>query len=394
MLHKGADMKFLFLLLPLFLFAKDIYFEGGKMSLEELATTVSIETSQDIVLSESLKDKYVYLRVGEVIPTERLFAYFTALLDANGFALNRKDNFFIVTPVSDLEYFQHRFMNASADDFKVHLNSFKDTCSLSKDMLFCSAVPKDIARIKKMVKAFDVPAPIDPYANKTLDIRLKIMESSYSDLLDLKNSLSVSGVSNSATGSYSASDRVSSALSLFLNGSSVLDTLSVSYIFDFLQKNGISTVMSEPNLLVTNGFESAITSGGTQKVIGSTSTNSDLSTTTKNYDTFTTGLQLKIQAWIVSDTKFKLLITLSNDDVVGGTSELPITTKQAYSTSIILDKNETVVLGGVIYDKHSKDNYKIPILGDIPILGIPFNTSSETKEKKVLTIALTVKDFK
>lgn len=387
-------MKFLMVLLFPFLLSAGVYFEGGKMSLEDLAITVSIETDKDIILHESLREKFVYLRVGKVVPKERLLSYFFSLIEANGLAINKKDNFYIVTPLPDLEYFEYKFKNVVSDDFKTHMDFFKNLCTLSKDFVFCSATAKDILRIKKMVQTFDVAPDVDPFENKTLDIRLKIMESSYADILDLKNSLTFGVDTKYAKADFSVSDTVSTALNLFLNRSNVLDTLSVSYVFDFLEKNGISSVVNEPNILVTNGAETSINTGGTQRVVRSISNNDDLSKETKTYDIFVTGLQLKIKAFILSDTKFKLEISLNNEDVVGGTAELPITSKQSYSTSISLDKNETVVLGGVIYDKHSKDNYKVPFLGDIPLLGIPFNTTSENKEKKVLSIALTVKDFK
>jgi len=384
----------LFLILPLFLFSKDIYFEGGKMSLEDLAISVSIETKQDIILHESLKNKIVYLRVGKTISDLKLLDYFKYLLEANGLSLNRKNGFYIVTPVTDLVYYSYRFKNRKASDFKTHIDSLKELCSLGNDVLFCNATPKDIKRIMKMVKSYDIPIPRNPYEYKTIKIDMNIIESSYNDLLDLKNELSLGIKTNNFHVDSSASDSLFLSLSAFLNGASVLDTLSLNYIFNYLESNGISNIMNKPNILVTNGFTTSITTGGTQRVISSTTKNDDLSADTTNYEDFVSGLQLSVKADIISDTKFKLEITLNNENVIGGTVQLPITSKQSYQTVITLDKNETVVLGGVIYEKNSTENSKVPFLGDIPILGFPFNSKNEVKEKRVLTIALTVKDYK
>lgn len=385
--------KLLLLILPLFLFAKDIYFEGGKMSLEDLTNTVSIETGASIILYQSLQNKVVYLKVSKIVDSKKLLEYYKYLLDGNGLALNKKDDFYTVTPVTDLDYYEYKFKFKKTEDFKVHLSSFKDSCTLSTDLIFCYAVPEDIARIKKMVVAYDTKLSTNPYLYKNVKVDLSILESNYNDLLELKSSLALSSTSHNTSSTLGANNALNLALGFFLGGSSVLDTHSLTYAFDFLQSKGISVVSNNPNLMITNGYESSIITGGTQRVIASETKTDDLSATTKTYQELTTGLQLKVKADILDDEKVMLTLTLSNDDVVGGTSELPITSKQSYVTTMVVKKDETLVLGGVIYNKNSKTNYKVPFLGDIPLIGIPFNGKSEDESKKVLTIALHVKDL-
>lgn len=388
-------MRYLILLLlPLFLFSKNIYFEGGKINLEDLAITVSLETNKDIILQQSLKDKIVYLRVGKVISTKKLFSYFKSLINANGLALNKKDDFYIVSPVTDLQYFSYRFKNRNTKNFEVHVENLKDSCTLSEDMLYCNAVPKQIKIIKKMVKTYDIPLPIDPYKNKTVDIRVTILESGYSDLLKLKNELTLKAKSKPLYVTTSAKDSLQLALNMFLNGTSIANTLSLSYFFEYLQSNDISKVINEPRILVTNGYTTSITTGGTTRVISSKTKNDDLSAETTNYNVLDIGLQISVKAEIIDDKKCKLTIKLNNENVVGGTSGLPITSKQSYQTTLTINKNQTIIIGGVLYEKDTHAKSKNPFLGDIPILGIPFKSTKTIKEKKVLTIALTVRDYK
>ena len=377
-----------------FLFSKDIYFEGGKINLEDLAITVSLETKKDIILHESLKDKIVYLRVGKVISTNKLFNYFKALLDANGLALNKRDGFYIVTPITDLSFFSYRFKHRDTKDFEIHLEKYKDFCSVGKKMLYCLAVPKTIKVIKKMVKSFDIPKPVDPFKNKTVDIRVKIIESNYNDLQRLKSEFSFIVKSDVIQTGITSKESFRAFLNMFLNGASVVDTLSLKYYFDLLEKNDISKVMNEPRVLVTNGFQTTIISGGTTRVISSTVKNDNLSATTTQYEQMDLGLQFSVKADIVDDNTCTLTISLNNEGFIGGTAELPITSRQSYTTTLTIKKNETIIIGGVIYKKNIDNSSNTPFLSDIPVLGNLFKSSEKSQDKKVLTIALTIKDFK
>ena len=385
--------KLFFLIFPLFLFAKDIYFEGGKMSLQDLTNTVSIETGASIILYQSLKDKIVYLRVSKIVKSDKLLEYYRYLLDANGLAFNQKNDFYVVTPVTDLKYFEYKFKYKKSDDFKIHIESFKDTCTLSTELLFCYALPKDIDRLQKMVKAFDVAEVKDPNLYKNVKVDLSIVETNYDDLLNLKSSLVLNSTSKNVNSTFTSDNALNFALSLFTSGTSIIDTHSLNYIFDFLEKKGISTFHNKPNLMITNGYQSSIVTGGTQRVIATETKTEDLSATTKTYQEFTSGLQLTVKVNIIDNDNVMLTLTFSNDDVVGGTNELPVTSKQSYITTMVVKKSQSLILGGVIYDKKTTTNYKVPFLGDIPLIGLPFNGKTENKSRKILSIVLHVKDL-
>ena len=56
---------------------------------------------------------------------------------------------------------------------------------------------------------------------------------------------------------------------------------------------------------------------------------------------------------------------------------------------MIVDDNSTVVIGGLIDDSFSKTEYKVPILGDIPLLGWLFKSRKTQREKTNLFVFLT-----
>jgi type II secretory pathway component GspD/PulD (secretin) len=67
----------------------------------------------------------------------------------------------------------------------------------------------------------------------------------------------------------------------------------------------------------------------------------------------------------------------------------PILSRKAMLTQAVVKSGDTIVIGGLIKDTQEKKVSKIPILGDIPILGLPFNRVSKTNVKKDLIIFLT-----
>jgi general secretion pathway protein D len=70
-------------------------------------------------------------------------------------------------------------------------------------------------------------------------------------------------------------------------------------------------------------------------------------------------------------------------------SDTPSTFKRTASTSVILNDKSTIVIGGIIGHDASESNYKVPILGDIPILGWLFRTHSTTNRKTNMFIFVT-----
>ncbi|NCN41035.1 type II secretion system protein GspD, partial [bacterium] len=67
------------------------------------------------------------------------------------------------------------------------------------------------------------------------------------------------------------------------------------------------------------------------------------------------------------------------------------TTTRKIKTSIVVDSGDTAVLGGLMKDEDSETIRKIPILGDIPILGWLFKSKTKEKKKSNLVVFITPK---
>jgi general secretion pathway protein D len=68
---------------------------------------------------------------------------------------------------------------------------------------------------------------------------------------------------------------------------------------------------------------------------------------------------------------------------------LPVTQNRTVDTTVIVKDNQTVVIGGLIDETTTNNATKVPVLGDIPILGWLFRSKTESNQKTNLYIFLT-----
>ena len=67
----------------------------------------------------------------------------------------------------------------------------------------------------------------------------------------------------------------------------------------------------------------------------------------------------------------------------------PSTSTRSVKTTVIAQDNQTIVIGGLIQDRFTTQLRKVPLLGDIPILGYLFKSKTKTKVKSNLLVFLT-----
>ncbi|MFW6259156.1 MAG: type II and III secretion system protein, partial [Halochromatium sp.] len=72
----------------------------------------------------------------------------------------------------------------------------------------------------------------------------------------------------------------------------------------------------------------------------------------------------------------------------------PLRNRRAVSTSVLVDNGETIVLGGVFEGQESLNVEKVPWLGDLPLVGRLFKTTSRQQSNQELLIFVTPKILK
>ncbi len=153
-------------------------------------------------------------------------------------------------------------------------------------------------------------------------------------------------------------------------------------------------VLSTPQILTTDNQKAKIVVG--QNVPFPTgSTVGTGGQTVRTIERRDVGITLEITPQILEGDKVRLDIRQEISSVVETTNTAlltdvgPSTNKREASTSVIVDNQQPVVIGGLIKDDIKKTESKIPLLGDIPLLGWLFKFQSKRNEKTNLLIFLT-----
>jgi len=71
------------------------------------------------------------------------------------------------------------------------------------------------------------------------------------------------------------------------------------------------------------------------------------------------------------------------------TNTVPIIAKTTAETTIMVKDGETIIIGGLRKDEKIKTVDKLPLLGDIPFLGMAFRTVDEKLEKQEIVVFIT-----
>jgi len=160
-----------------------------------------------------------------------------------------------------------------------------------------------------------------------------------------------------------------------------------------LLQNNKARILSEPNVLVAEGNEASVLVGGEIPIPIAQSTGGTSSVTIQ-WKQF--GVNLKVTPTVGEDGKtlfMKLAPEVSSLDygnaiIVSGFTLPALRTRRA-ETSVQVQDGESLVIGGLLQSDTTKNVKKIPLLGDIPILGAFFRTTNTTKTDTELVIIIT-----
>ena len=142
---------------------------------------------------------------------------------------------------------------------------------------------------------------------------------------------------------------------------------------DLLENNGAARILSEPSVLCTNNKEAEIYVGQTRSILTQAQqSTTGVSNVVNNYSREDIGLSLKVKPRLSSNNKVTLEVETILEDVLPGSeaaADRPTTTKRTVKTNAIVNNGEMIILGGLIKRVGGKNVSKVPLLGDIPILG-------------------------
>lgn len=155
-----------------------------------------------------------------------------------------------------------------------------------------------------------------------------------------------------------------------------------------LKSDSDTNILSTPSVVTLDNEEAELTSG--EEVPFQTGSYTNNSTGSGNSNPFTTfnreevGVLLKVKPQISKGNAIRLEIEQESSKVKGGREGLQTTSKNTIKTNVMIEDGELLILGGLIEDTLTDTDSKVPILGDIPLLGRLFKSSSKNKDQQVI----------
>jgi type IV pilus assembly protein PilQ len=260
-----------------------------------------------------------------------------------------------------------------------------------------------IDEAKALVTALDIPIKQVLIESRMVTVRDNASES-LGVQWGISNTINNGAVSGSLTGADalssgivpSISDRLNVALPVSnpagrigIQIARLLDGSIIDLELSALESENKGEVIASPRITVANQHEAYIEQGTEIPYVQATSSGATSVEFKKAV------LSLKVTPHITPDNRIILDLVVTQDtrgDTVStSTGDAVAIDTQEISTQVLVENGETIVLGGIFQQATSNDVTKVPLLGDLPMVGNLFKKSVEVLEKRELLIFVTPK---
>jgi pilus assembly protein CpaC len=183
-----------------------------------------------------------------------------------------------------------------------------------------------------------------------------------------------------------------SAITLF--GQGQFGRTAFAYFVSALEENGLVRMLAEPNLLATNGQEGSFIAGGEFPVPVSQGGGSGAgAAVTVQYQEY--GIRLNFTPLVEGNGMIRLKVApeVSELDFANAVRSngflIPALTKRKVSTTVELADGQSFALAGLMNDTMSATTDAVPLLGDIPVIGMLFRSTKYQRQQTELVVLVT-----
>lgn len=364
--------------------------EASNEPLDNVIKAIAEQSEMQIITYEQLRGD-VNARLEEVPLDEAL----ALLLGGTQFTFIRKDNIFLIgnrnpaTPsgealsTSELIPLRHIKAEGVPGVLPKYIQPQNVKVVKEQNALLVSGTSEDIVNTKSFLQTIDIPTP---------QVVIDVLVVEYSRDIERNFGIEAGTASSTYAPNFSYP---------YLEGGGIIkglqeifdDVKGVALVDNFyvqlkaLEKQDKAKVLAQPSLTVLNGHKATIDVGQTQfyRIVSGTDENR-----TYQFRPISFGIQLNITPWISQGGQITAEISPEISNAMGVNSEgYPNVFKRSVTTTVRLDHNRTLVLGGLLRGEDQETQNKVPILGDLPILGALFRTSLKKKIQTNLVIYIT-----
>jgi general secretion pathway protein D len=280
----------------------------------------------------------------------------------------------------------------------------------STNSLIIVALPADFELVKDVIQKLDVrrrqvyveTAIIEMSLSKQRELGFEFQAANLNQLEGNTATMAIGGTNFGTIGSAMVNGPAALATTNGLAVAAVKGTftfkgieyLNIGALLHAVQTDADVNVLSTPNILTTDNQKAEIMVG--QNVPFKTAQTQNAATggaaLLNSYERKDVGIKLSLTPQITSDDNVRLEVNQEISDVIETSSANeagPTTSKRSASTTVVVKDRETMVIGGLIRDNVTASTIKVPLLGDIPVLGWLFKFKTAKVEKTNLMIFIT-----
>ena len=258
----------------------------------------------------------------------------------------------------------------------------------NKNIILIVSSPANYKQVLDLLSGLDVPT-------KQVLIEATIVELTLTD--DLKYGVEWYIKNSQSGGQYTLGTLGKLGLSsLGLSYTFISEAANFEALIAAKATTNQANILSTPRLTVLDNMEATIQVGQDVPVVTSQVTAPDINNSTtqpsilQNITYRSTGVILRVKPTINTEGLLTLDISQEVSEVgAPGAGNSPIILTRRINTSVIVGHGQTLALGGLMKNTKSSAITKVPLLGDIPILGNAFKYTTETTEKTELLILVT-----
>jgi len=373
------------------------------VSLKNTLQMLCEKLNKNLLLDPAVKERQLNMNFRDIIPEDA----FGAILQATGLSYKvLEGNVYYVAPVNKIasqtvvKHLACRY--ASADDMQKILTTMISSGSGAimadkrTNTLIIKESPETIARIEKLVRTLDQPT-------KQVYIQAEIVEISTTDGKELgvewlwktANYKSIDGhvgtdfsLQQDQLETTTAGNTVTPKDAFpFPRGSGlgigILNTDFEAVLHALAERNNVN-LLSRPRL-VTMDNQQAVIEVGDQIPFKRLN---QFGVTSFEFKDAT--IQLRVTPHIIDSDAILLQVSPKADFQNGFTPDgTPIISTRKASTNVKVRNGQTIVIGGLIRDSLIKSEKKVPVLGDVPLLGNLFRSTVTSKVKTELIVFIT-----
>jgi len=164
--------------------------------------------------------------------------------------------------------------------------------------------------------------------------------------------------------------------------------LSFQATLNLLIQNGSARILADPRITTISGRTATIRAGDNIAILTTTGGGAGTVATTQ-LQTFQTGVTLDITPVINSGNFITVTLHPSVNSLSGITNGIPQISTRETETTVGMQEDQTLIIGGLIEDSTSRSETKFPILGDIPLIGRIFRNETLNHNRNELIISVT-----